>query len=163
MQHAVNDVPVHLEFCDFTGKRNPEAAAAVWIEQLFWKPLGPTDFPLFQFALAKMAEDRFLWLQKYHHLIIDATGRRIVAARVASVYNAISARVEPPPTDGGAYLALAKAADDRYLASDSCTADADYWRTRLADLPEPLLQVDARFSERSRSGRPTQLTLGLSR
>ena len=80
LQHSVRDVPVHLEFSDFTGDRNPEGTATAWIEQLFWQPLEPTDFPLFQFALAKVAKDHFLWFQKYHHLIIDAIGRRFVAS-----------------------------------------------------------------------------------
>jgi amino acid adenylation domain-containing protein len=163
VQQVVNEVFVHLEFGDFSGEREPEAAARAWTEQVFWKPLGATDFPLFQFALAKLAADRFLWLQKYHHLIMDATGRRLVAARVAAVYDAISAGVEPPAADGGAYLALAKATDDQYLASSSWTADEEYWRTRFADLPEPLVRIDARLSEKSRSGRPTQLAWGLSR
>src|SRR5262249_22208530 len=105
--------------------------------------------------------DHFLWLQKYHHLIIDATGRNVVAARVASVYDAILAGVEPTPADGGGYLAVGKAGDDKNFASDKFTADVGYWRTRLADPPEPLAQVDARFSEKSRSGRPTQLTLNV--
>jgi enterobactin synthetase component F len=155
LQQVVNEVSVHLEFGDFSGERDPEAAARAWTEQVFWKPLGATDFPLFQFALAKLAASRFLWLQKYHHLIMDATGRRLVAARVAAVYDAISAGVEPPATDGGAYLALTKATEDQYLASNSWTADEEYWRTRFADLPESFVQILAPRSEKSPAGRPT--------
>src|SRR5205085_2394872 len=120
------------------------------IDQVFWNPIGATDFPLFKFALAKLDSNRFLWLQKYHHLIIDATGRQLVAARVALVYDALSVGAEPPPAEGGRYVTLAKAADDQYFGSDSLTADDAYWRSRLANLPEPIFQNHARLTEKSR-------------
>jgi NRPS condensation-like uncharacterized protein len=85
-QQVVSDVFVNLEFCDFSAERYPEAAANDWIEEILRKPLRAADFPLFHFALAKFATDRFIWLQKYHHLIIDGIGRQLVAARVAKVY-----------------------------------------------------------------------------
>ena len=33
------------------------------------------DAPLFRWRLIKLAADRFIWLQTYHHLIIDGLGR----------------------------------------------------------------------------------------
>src|SRR5262249_13772151 len=152
-----------LGVCDFSTERHPETAASDWIERVLRKPLGPTDFPLFQFALAKFATDRFLWLQKYHHLIIDGIGRQLVAARVAKVYDALSAGTEPPPAANGAYIAVANAEEDQYLASDSFAADEVYWRTRLIDLPGPLVQADTHLSEKSRSGRLARFAYDLSR
>ena len=162
-QQVVSDVFVNLEFCDFSAERHPEAAANDWIEKILRKPLRATDFPLFQFALAKFATDRFIWLQKYHHLIIDGIGRQLVAARVAKVYDALSAGTEPPPAANGTYIAVAKAGEDQYLASDSFAADEVYWRTRLIDFPGPLVWADAHLSEKSRSGRLAQLAYDLSR
>jgi NRPS condensation-like uncharacterized protein len=77
-QQVVSDVFVNLEFCDFSAERYPEAAANDWIEEILRKPLRAADFPLFHFALAKFATDRFIWLQKYHHLIIDGIGSPIM-------------------------------------------------------------------------------------
>jgi len=161
-QFAANDTPVDLEFRDFSEEPHPEVAATAWIEGLFWQPLGLSDFPLFRFALAKLAPDHFVWLQKYHHLIIDATGRQRVAARVAAIYDALSAGIAPPANEAGAYLSIA----DHHVrcgASPEVTKDEDYWRARLADFPEPLFQSDLHSSEKSRSGRPKQLTWSLSR
>ena len=160
-QFAASDVSVELEFRDFSKETNPEAAATAWIDDLFWKPLGLNDFPLFRFALAKLASDHFVWLQKYHHLIIDATGRQFVAARVAAIYDALSAGVAPPPLEANAYLPI-PGSDLECEASGEETKDEDYWRAQLADLPEPLIQSDARLSEKSRSGRPKQLAWTLS-
>ena len=162
-QQVVSDVFVNLEFCDFSAERHPEAAANDWIEKILRKPLRATDFPLFKFALAKCATDRFIWLQKYHHLIIDGIGRQLVAARVAKVYDALSAGTEPPPAANSTYIAVAKAEEDQYLTSDSCAADEVYWRTRLIDFPGPLVSASAHLSEKSRSGRLTQLAYDLSR
>ena len=162
-QQVMSDVFVNLEFRDLSAERHPETAARDWIEEVVRKPLGATDFPLFKFALVKFATDRFLWLQKYHHLIIDGIGRQLVAARVARIYDALSADAEPPPAANGSYIAVAKAAEDQYLASDSFAADEAYWRTRLNDLPEPLVQADAHLSEKSRSGRLARLEYDLSR
>src|SRR5205823_1745288 len=78
-QEVMKDAPVDLEFGDFSAESCPDTAATAWIDQVFWNPIGATDFPLFKFALAKLDSNRFLWLQKYHHLIIDATGRQLVA------------------------------------------------------------------------------------
>src|SRR5262245_43687063 len=52
-QEIPKDVTVDLEYKDFSGERDPEAGARTWIERLFWKPIGSSDFPLFKFALAK--------------------------------------------------------------------------------------------------------------
>ena len=51
LQYAVDHVPVHLKFDDFSAKQFPEQAAAGWMERIFWEPFEPTDFPLFQFAI----------------------------------------------------------------------------------------------------------------
>ena len=134
----MDDVAVNLEYKDFTGEGNPDGAAAAWIDQLFWQPIGTSDFPLFRFAIAKLAHDRFLWLQTYHHLIIDATGRQLVAARVAAIYDPPSASTAPAETPLTSYANLADL-EEQYQESDSWTVDEAYWRARFADMPEPLV------------------------
>lgn len=165
-QYVADDAVIDLAFRDFSGELSPEAPANAWIEELFWKPLGLADFPLFQFALAKLAPDRFVWLQKYHHLIIDATGRRIVAARVAAIYAALSEGVLTPAVvstgaDGFRYLALAHSEPER-VAFDERKHE-EYWRARFSDFPELLFQSDSKLSEKGRSGRPKQLARQLTR
>jgi amino acid adenylation domain-containing protein len=160
---VATDVAVPLDFSDFSDEIDPDAAAASWIETLFWQPIAPIDFPLFQFAIAKLAKDRFLWLQKYHHLIIDATGRQLVAARVLEVYEALSAGVAPTVMERNAFLDVASTSDCEYRASNNWANDEAYWRTRLAALPNPLVQIDTHFSEKSRAGRPQELAWDLSR
>jgi hypothetical protein len=121
----------------------------------------PTDFPLFHFALAKISESHFIWLQKYHHLIIDATGRQLVAARVARIYNALAAGNAPLLTSAPQYR-QAKEAENEYLASEQYNADAIYWRARLAEVGKRLVNADISRSDKSRSGRPVRLDCGFT-
>ena len=123
-----------MEVRDFSSQSDPEAAATAWLERIFWRPLTPADFPLFRFAVAKLAARRYIWLQKYHHLIIDATGRQIVAARVAAVYDALSHGERPQPCSNGSYR-IAKESEDAYLESDQYAADKAYWMLRFRDVP----------------------------
>lgn len=154
-QEIVPYTETPLNYRDFVGSSDPEGAASAWIESTFWKPLRPTDFPLFEFALAKIAPDRFIWLQKYHHLIIDATGRQIVTARTAAIYNASSNHEEPVEITAPSFR-TAKAVEGEYLASPQYAADEVYWTNRFRDLPPSFIEADTRLSERSRSGRPTR-------
>ena len=43
---------------------------------------------LFRFALIRVGDDHTLWFQKFHHIIIDATGRRLLSDRIARRYRA---------------------------------------------------------------------------
>ena len=78
--YGSGEAEVHLAWHDFSAEPDPEAASAAWVSQQFWRPLTPSDFPLCRFALAKLGPADFVWVQTYHHLIIDATRRRYVEA-----------------------------------------------------------------------------------
>ncbi len=160
-QEAVDVLVPQLHVRDFSAEADPAAEAKAWLERLFWEPIAPTDFPLFRFALAKVGADRFLWLQAYHHLIIDATGRQLVAARTAAVYDKLAAGGPVPPAPGGSYRET-KTRENAYLASAHYAADEDYWRKRFSDLPAPIVHRGAGLSEKSRSGRWVRLDAGLT-
>lgn len=160
-QEAVAATDVDVDFRDFSKEANAETAANEWIDRLFWEPLEPTDFPLFQFALAKLSAERFLWMQKYHHLVIDATGRQIVASRVAAIYDALKQGQKAPPPANASYR-IARNLEDDYLASERYALDRKYWAKRLSNLPRPIVAVDPSRSEKLRSGRPTRLDCGLT-
>ncbi len=161
-QEVADELSVDVELSDFSAEKDPETMATTWLERVFWKPFAATDFPLFNFGLAKVAENQFIWLQKYHHLIIDATGRQLVAARVATIYNALLGGEHPQPPRGGTYR-LASDLEKKYLSSEQYSIDEVYWRSRFADLPEPIVQIDVRLSDKSRSGRATRLDCDLTR
>jgi thioesterase domain-containing protein/acyl carrier protein len=159
-QEIVPEVGVPLEQRDFFGESEPEPAALAWLEELFWQRLEPTDFPLFKFALARTGK-ACLWLQKYHHLVIDATGRLLVAARAAEIYSRRLTGADSPFLRGPSFRS-AKIAEEQYLSSERAVADAEFWKTRFAALPDPLVTVSPRLTEKARSGRRARIDCRLS-
>jgi thioesterase domain-containing protein/acyl carrier protein len=160
-QQVIDCADDGLEVRDFSADPDPTSSAEAWIETDFWTPLTPNEFPLFRFALLKLHGERFLWVQKYHHLIIDATGRQLIASRVASAYSALVRGEQLPVCDGGSYR-LVKEEEDVYLASDEYRADEAYWLRAFENVPAPLVRADEALTEKSRSGRPTRLEFSLA-
>jgi amino acid adenylation domain-containing protein len=164
-QEVMDEVAVNLAYRDFSNHNDPESAAQAWIEQLFWKPFRPDDCPLFHFAVAKVGSYCFLWLQKYHHLVIDAVGRRLVAASFAEIYDSCdslsvgSAAPDPEPRSYRRLIEL----EEQYRRSRNWATDEAYWRTRFSDAPDALVRTHPDLSEKDRSGRPVRLNCDLPR
>ncbi|MDX3387859.1 amino acid adenylation domain-containing protein [Streptomyces niveiscabiei] len=116
---------------DLSAEADPRAAADAWIDRHWERPYDVTRGPLFAFALLRLAPDRFLWHQQYHHLISDAIGASLVEHRVAEVYRRL---VDGEPTGSPSYGSVAALADEEsaYLASEEFTADRAYWLDRAA-------------------------------
>jgi enterobactin synthetase component F len=153
-------VPFKLPLLDFRNEPNPLATAEQWMRTEMRVPILMEDPVLFRFALIRVSVDHTIWFQKYHHIIIDATGRRVLSARTACRYRAL--RFDEPLT------ALKAAAPDalldverRYAASNQHEADRNYWLERFAYRPEPVLEFDRRNTERGRSGCHARVALTL--
>ena len=160
VQEILPAIEAPVSTADFSRAPNPDAAAAAWVEQSFWSALSPNDWPLYHFALAKLDEGRFLWLQKYHHLVVDAAARQFVAERVAAAYDALSAG--NVPAGPNVSYRTAKTSEDEYLASSRYESDGRYWNVRLAGSRGDVFGGQPGASERSRSGRPRRLDCSLT-
>jgi thioesterase domain-containing protein/acyl carrier protein len=155
------EVQFDLLFEDFSKCPQPEQAAEEWLSAVFWRPLSPTaTSPLFVFCIAQLAANKFLWLQKYHHLVIDANGRQVVAREVADVYNSLISKAEVPAADPASY-ADAVDSDRTYRASEQYAVDRAYWLTRFAEPVRPLADRTGKISEKSKTGRASRLKFGL--
>lgn len=82
-------MPFDLLLLDLRKEGNPLAAAEQWMRIEMGRVIPLEDPALFRFALIRISEDHTLWFQKYHHIIIDATGRRLLSARTARRYRAL--------------------------------------------------------------------------
>jgi thioesterase domain-containing protein/acyl carrier protein len=161
LQEIVPAFDYVAEFKDFSRLDQPERAARDWIETFFWTPFTPNDFPLFGFVLIRISETHYVWVQKYHHLLVDANARHLVAARVAALYGNISGAERLPDLDVPAF-AGAKSVEDEYLSSEQYKEDAAYWSERFRHPPKPLVQADPALSDKHKSGRATRIICELS-
>ena len=89
-------VPFDLPLLDFREDPDPLAAAEQWMRTEMRVAIPLEDQALFRFAVIRIGEDHTIWFQKYHHIIIDATGRRLLSARTASRYRALRFGVPVP-------------------------------------------------------------------
>ena len=92
--------------------------------------------PLFRWHLLKLADQRFIWLQTYHHLVVDGRSRQILRTMVAEQYTALVAGDVPPQSN---IAALQEVLLDPAYAPGSRAWEEDraYWLRQLADRPEP--------------------------
>lgn len=112
-----------------------EAEAEAWMRADLAEPFDLARGPLFRHALFRVGEDRWLWYQRIHHLVMDGYGYSLLVRRTAEVYAALARGEEPaPPTFGT--LADLVADDTAYRASPAFEADRAHWAEAFADRPE---------------------------
>ncbi|WP_092535120.1 non-ribosomal peptide synthetase [Amycolatopsis arida] len=122
-------VPVPV--LDLRHEPDPDTAAQDWMAAERSRPVPLTEGPLFAQALLRVAADRVLWYQRYHHAVIDGHGIRLLARRAGAHY---SHTAEPAPDWA---LRRLVEADVAYRASERHERDGAYWADRLAGRPEP--------------------------
>jgi enterobactin synthetase component F len=155
-------VAFDLPLIDFRDRKDPSVAARQWMQDEMRRVLPLDGRALFRFALLRVSDDLTLWFQKWHHIIIDATGRRLLSARTAARYRAL--RFDEPLFKINA-AAPDELLDDerRYAASSDYEIDRVYWSKRFANWFGPLLEGNRENTERAKSGRPNRIAFTLER
>ncbi|MFD9320337.1 amino acid adenylation domain-containing protein [Streptomyces sp. NPDC060053] len=122
---------------DLSGEDEPEAAARAYIAADLARPVDLAHGDLFAYALIRLADDRYFWHQRYHHLVVDAFAAAAVTARVARVYTALAAG---EPTDEGAFAPYSALLDGEtaYRHSEQYGKDRAHWTERFADRPDEI-------------------------
>ncbi|MFE2286473.1 amino acid adenylation domain-containing protein [Streptomyces sp. NPDC059443] len=122
---------------DFSAETDPLAAAEAWMRADLNRPVDLAAGGLATYALIKLAERRFLYFHRYHHLVIDGVAGAMVGRRLAELYTALVEGREAEPCE---FLPLTEvlAEDAAYRASDQAAADRAHWAGRLASLPAPV-------------------------
>ena len=135
-RQVVGDPPDwSLPFIDVSAEPNPLAAARAWMDADRARPIDLLRGPLFAYALFKVAGDRFYWYARYHHILLDARGRWLIASRLAHVYSALATGLKPDDSTLGSQSVLLEDAA-AYRASNDFVSDRQYWLRTLTDLPE---------------------------
>ncbi|MBK1783698.1 non-ribosomal peptide synthetase [Prauserella cavernicola] len=124
-----------LVVLDLRDRTDPEAAALAWMRADVATPAELTGDRLVTQALLRVGDDRHLWFQRFHHILLDAYGFAMVAARVSDVYTAL-VNGESPGDSPFAPLAELVDEDTAYAESAELDRDRRVWTDRLAGLDE---------------------------
>ncbi|MFD8530672.1 amino acid adenylation domain-containing protein, partial [Streptosporangium canum] len=109
-----------------------ERTALEWMRAQLASPLGEDS--LLATALLRVADDRYLWYLRCHHVIMDGYSGPMIAQRLAEVYTALAEGRDPEPGGLGSLATLLEE-DAAYRASGRFEADRRHWLGKLADLP----------------------------
>src|ERR1700677_644187 len=131
------DCPIHV--IDFSAAPDPERAAESWMRADLGHAPDLRSGPLISHAVLTLGSAHFYWYQRGHHILIDAHGGALVAARMASIYRALLWGREP---EGDALESVCVLLDTEraYRASTAFGEDREYWFSQLSDLPAAGLQ-----------------------
>ncbi|WP_062646072.1 non-ribosomal peptide synthetase [Streptomyces maremycinicus] len=115
-----------------------EAEAEAWMRADLAAHHDLAAGPPFRHALFRVTggEERWLWYQRVHHLVMDGFGYSLLVRRTAEVYSAL-ARGEEPPGRSFGRLADLVADDIAYRSSAAFAADRAYWTRAFGDRPQP--------------------------
>ncbi|MEV7615019.1 amino acid adenylation domain-containing protein [Streptomyces sp. NPDC089799] len=133
----VHRLPVTVPVVDLRATPDPEGAAWEWIEEDRLRSVDPGEGPLSAHTLLRLADDRVLWCQRYHHLVIDGVGIGLLSRRAGEIYTGTH-----PVTEPGWELCRLTAAEDTYRGSGQYATDRAYWLERFADRPRPVRLVE---------------------
>ncbi|MFO3704978.1 non-ribosomal peptide synthetase [Xanthomonas codiaei] len=126
-----------IPFFDVSDDPAPRNAAEHWVAEEIRKPEDLRNGPLWHCAVFRLGEDHHMWVQCVSHLVMDGYCASIMMQRMAVLYNAYAANVEPEPAEYGSALSLIEM-EQQYRDSDRFQRDRSYWMQQLADLPPPV-------------------------
>ena len=113
-----------------------ESEAIKWMQTRFLVSFDIETAPLFEYALLKIHDSRYLWFQKYHHLIADGHTVATLSLITSRLYTAYCAGFQPDVPELIPYREYI-AQDQAYLSSEQYQLDEAYWAHRLPEMPKP--------------------------
>ncbi|MEU1125063.1 amino acid adenylation domain-containing protein [Streptomyces sp. NPDC005899] len=135
LQHLAPLDELPLTVHDLRGVPDAERQAERWMRADLAEPCDLAAGPPFRHALFRVAEERWLWYQRIHHLVMDGFGYSLLVRRTADVYTCLVRGEDPGRRVFGA-LADLVAEDTAYRSSDAFAADRAYWSEAFGDRPE---------------------------
>ncbi|TWA85533.1 amino acid adenylation domain-containing protein [Azospirillum brasilense] len=136
------DAVAEPERLDLTTAADPEAAArAVMADDLAGDLPADGERPLCRQILFDVTgadgAPRWIWYQRYHHIMLDGYSFNALTRRIADLYGASRQGRAPAPCP---FVSVAAVAEEEaaYLESDALPRDRAYWSGLCQDFPAPL-------------------------
>ncbi|MFD0000459.1 amino acid adenylation domain-containing protein, partial [Nocardia sp. NPDC127526] len=126
-----------IRYLDLRTEPDPEAAAEDWMRAEYSAPVDLHRDRLIATAVLRVADRRWFWYVRAHHIAIDGLAAMTMLSRIGEVYTAVSEGREPAASKVQT-LAELVAADEQYRASERFETDREFWRQQLEGLPTPV-------------------------
>ncbi|KAA0023247.1 amino acid adenylation domain-containing protein [Antrihabitans cavernicola] len=124
-----------IEFVDLRDAADPVAAAHAWMRAEYSAPLHMRNDRLVAVAVLRLADHRYFWYSRIHHIVLDGFGAMTMLKRAADLYNAAVHGTAPGPATADDLTKIVDA-DSAYRSSDRFGADREYWREHLAGMAD---------------------------
>jgi acyl transferase domain-containing protein/NADPH:quinone reductase-like Zn-dependent oxidoreductase/acyl carrier protein/NADP-dependent 3-hydroxy acid dehydrogenase YdfG len=135
VQRVGTELP-ELEFVDFTGDVDPEAACRRWIDEA-GERVFPFDGPLTHVAVLVDRTDSFLVYGCFHHAVGDGWSVNLAMGQLYSEYVSAVFADDDEDVQSPSYLDVVRA-EREYRSSSDWAADREYFVERYCDV-EPAL------------------------
>ena len=129
------DLP--LSVTDVSAELDPVGAAEKLMRADAETPVDAASPPLFHYILFRLSDRRYIWYQRYNHIIMDGYGLRLIARRTSDIYLALANGRDAGDSNFGSLSSLITE-DSEYRSSGQYRLDREYWLERFADRPEPV-------------------------
>ena len=134
MQFGCDLDSFELAFIDASDEADPFAACWNSMQAESDRPYDLLSSKLFSHTLFKLSDHRYIWYQRYHHIVMDGASIPLATRRVAQIYTALMRQQPVPDSDFGA-IDLMTNGDHAYRSSSRCTNDRRYWQAYVDTLP----------------------------
>ncbi len=126
-----------VRILDLRHEPDPAATAQVWMRADYQQPLNPVADRLVQMVMLRLADDRWFWYSRIHHIALDGMGALALVQRVGELYNAEIEGRQPAPAKSDDLRRIVES-ERAYRDSDRFAADRAYWLDHLAGMPDPV-------------------------
>ncbi len=134
MQFGCDLDSFELTFIDASREADPFTACWHAMQAESDRPYDLLSGTLFSQTLFKLSDDRHVWYQRYHHIVMDGASIPLATRRVAQIYTALMRQQPVPDSDFGS-IDLMTNGDRAYRASSRYANDRRYWQDYVDTLP----------------------------
>lgn len=130
-----------LEWVDVSSQSEPEKAVKDWWHRRIKDPFVLGTVPPWRFSVIKAGEQLHGISIQFHHLVMDGWGTSLVFQRWSEIYNAKLKGLDRTQASAqtATYLDFIDESS-AYQRSVAFERDANFWRSQIAHLPDPLIE-----------------------
>ncbi|MGW5386176.1 amino acid adenylation domain-containing protein, partial [Nocardia sp. NPDC003963] len=135
LQWVDHSIDERVGYVDLRDADDPAAAARAWMRAEYSRPLELTEDRLFATFALQLADDRWYWFTRVHHITFDGFSAMSSVNRVAELYTAYRTGGEAPRSRAASLRTLYDQ-EIAYRDSARFESDREYWAERVTGLEE---------------------------